>query len=434
MNKLLISAAVLCALSVQAMAQSATQSPYSQFGLGTLADQSQGMSRGMAGLSMGLRSGYQVNALNPASYSATDSLTMIFDVGLSGQVTNFKEGNQRLNANSASFEYAVGMFRLMPKVGVGLGIMPYSNVGYDYYSTSNIGPTGEGLTQDTQAQYHQGSGGISQVFVGIGWEVLKNLSVGANFSYLFGTYDRLITVSNSDTYVNTVTRQYSTSVNNYKLDFGAQYLIRLNKTNTLTLGATYGLGHNLTSDPTFTIMSTNNTTGDYTETSHTAHNALSIPHSFAFGGALNHKNKLIVGVDYSLQKWGELDYPDIDYSNGGSYVLKSGLLSDRHKVTVGGEFIPNAYSSNFLLRTRYRLGASMATPYFKVNGQDGPKEFTVTAGFGIMLWNSKTRPSLLNISGQWTRSEATGLITENMFRINIGLTFNERWFAKWKFE
>jgi len=24
------------------------------------------------------------------------------------------------------------------------------------------------------------------------------------------------------------------------------------------------------------------------------------------------------------------------------------------------------------------------------------------------------------------------LITENSFRINIGLTFNERWFAKWK--
>jgi hypothetical protein len=40
----------------------------------------------------------------------------------------------------------------------------------------------------------------------------------------------------------------------------------------------------------------------------------------------------------------------------------------------------------------------------------------------------------LNISGQFVRTEATGMIKENTFRINIGLTFNERWFAKWKVE
>jgi hypothetical protein len=26
------------------------------------------------------------------------------------------------------------------------------------------------------------------------------------------------------------------------------------------------------------------------------------------------------------------------------------------------------------------------------------------------------------------------MIKETMFRLNIGLTFNERWFAKWKVE
>ena len=41
---------------------------------------------------------------------------------------------------------------------------------------------------------------------------------------------------------------------------------------------------------------------------------------------------------------------------------------------------------------------------------------------------------MLNISGQWVRSSAKDFITENMFRINIGITFNERWFAKWKVE
>ena len=85
----------------------------------------------------------------------------------------------------------------------------------------------------------------------------------------------------------------------------------------------------------------------------------------------------------------------------------------------------------------YRVGASFATPYYKVNGVDGPKEYSVSAGFGIPIINSNNARaairSVLNISGQWTRQSLPGMITENTFRINIGLTFNERWFAKWKF-
>lgn len=78
------------------VAQSGTKSPYSQYGLGILSDQSQGFNRGMSGLFQGFRSGNQVNMQNPASYSAVDSLSMIFDVGVSGQITNFKEGGARL--------------------------------------------------------------------------------------------------------------------------------------------------------------------------------------------------------------------------------------------------------------------------------------------------------------------------------------------------
>ena len=53
-------------------------------------------------------------------------------------------------------------------------------------------------------------------------------------------------------------------------------------------------------------------------------------------------------------------------------------------------------------------------------------------GLGLPIINNYNNRSLLNISAQWVRSSATGLIKENIFRINVGLTFNERWFAKWK--
>ena len=77
-------------------------------------------------------------------------------------------------------------------------------------------------------------------------------------------------------------------------------------------------------------------------------------------------------------------------------------------------------------------GASYATPYYKINGQDGPSEISVSAGLGIPIMNSYNNRSMLNISGQWVRTSAKNFIKENTFRINIGLTFNERWFMKWK--
>ena len=121
MKKRIFGSLLMGFLTVSAMGQvSKTLSPYSQFGLGTLADQSQSFGRGMAGLSMGVRNGKYVNVQNPASYSSIDSLTMILDLGVSGQITNFKEGGRRLNAKTADFDYAVAAFRVLPKMGAAL--------------------------------------------------------------------------------------------------------------------------------------------------------------------------------------------------------------------------------------------------------------------------------------------------------------------------
>ena len=202
------------ATALAASAQSGTNSPYSQYGLGVLSEQAQGFNRGMNGLGLGLRQSDQVNMLNPASYSAVDSLTMIFDMGLSGQVTNFKEGNRKLNANNADFEYAVAAFRLMKNVGCSFGIVPFSNIGYNYSSTTTVG-----ASSTTTTEAHTGSGGVRQVYLGVGAKLFKGLSIGVNGSYLWGDYDRSLTISSNDAYVNTITKQYAVSIHSYKLDF-----------------------------------------------------------------------------------------------------------------------------------------------------------------------------------------------------------------------
>ena len=47
-------------------------------------------------------------------------------------------------------------------------------------------------------------------------------------------------------------------------------------------------------------------------------------------------------------------------------------------------------------RVLYRVGASYATPYFKMNGVDGPKEISVSAGFGIPIMNAYNNRSMLH--------------------------------------
>ena len=71
-----------------------------------------------------------------------------------------------------------------------------------------------------------------------------------------------------------------------------------------------------------------------------------------------------------------------------------------------------------------------------MDGQDGPRDYQVSLGVALPIINFYNNRSLLNISAQYERvkPKVAGMITENYLRISIGLSFNERWFMKWKVE
>lgn len=428
MKKILITASMI-ATSLAVLAQSGTNSPYSQYGLGTLAEQAGGFNRGMNGLGLGFHEHNQINSLNPASYASIDSLSFIFDAGISGQITNYKEGGTKVNAQNGNFEYMVAGFRLAKHLGVSFGILPYTNVGYKYSNTQKIGSSIGSSSSTTYTNTYTGTGGLHQVYLGLGWMPINGLAIGVNGSYLWGNYTRSIVNSYSDNYVNTLSRYYTASVNNYKLDFGVQYTHKLTKKDELTLGLTYSLGHKLGSTPQCKEISNNSQTGVADTTIHKGTSDLAIPTVYGVGLMWNHSGSLKVGLDYTLQKWSSVDCPQ--YQGMSEHGL---AYKDRHKFTLGGEICPQENSRKFFSRVHYRIGASYATDYLKINGQNGPKEYSVSAGFGIPIVNGYNNRSLLNISAQWVRQDCKTFVTENSFRINIGLTFNERWFAKWKME
>lgn len=434
MKKILL-ALSLFIITVSAFAQSGTNSPYSQYGLGELTNQGNGFNRGMNGVGIALREGNQINYLNPASYSGIDSLSFIFDAGLSLQLTNFKEGKTKINAKNADFEYAVGAFRLMPRMGMAFGIIPFTNVGYNYNTTGTIDRDDvQNKTGYTNTYY--GEGGIHEVFLGLGWEPIKGFSLGVNGGYIWGTSTRVVTNSYTDDYVNTLTKGLEYNVSNYKVDFGMQFSTKIGKTDRLTIGATYGLGHKTKTDATLGITSTNSQTGVVDTTTFVAKNAIELPHEFGGGISYCHNNSLTIAFDYKLEQWSKVSYPKyVDNGAGTRYFRPTkNMFNDRQKYNLGMEYCKDKAGRSFGSRVRYRLGAGYTTSYLKINGLEGPKEISVSGGFGLPIVNGWNNRSILNISAQWVHASSKHFITENTFRINVGLTFNERWFAKWKFD
>jgi len=434
MKRTIIGAFLMAAVTSTVFAQSGTNSPYSQYGLGVISDQSTGSGRGMNGVGLGFHESNQVNYLNPASYGYVDSLTFIFDVGMSGQLTNFKEGNTSKNAKNSDFEYVVGAFRAARNLGVSFGVLPYTNIGYNYSSSSYVG-----MSTYTSTATYSGSGGVHEAYVGVGYKPLKGLAIGANIAYLWGDYSKASSVTFSDSYANPVSRTYTADIRSYKLDLGAQYTYNIDKNNEVTLGVTYTPGHAIGGEckaivgTTNTLLST--TTYDTLKTVNGKSVDLKIPSALGVGFMWNNKNRIRLGLDYNYQKWGSFNEPSIVQQGSETlYGLVGGKYMDRHKLALGGEFTPNELSRNFFNRVKYRAGVGYSSPYFKVNGADGPKEFSVSAGFGIPINdNMYKRVSYLNISGQWVHTNGS-LIRENTFRINIGFIYNGRWFEKWKAE
>lgn len=419
-------ALLLMMVTGMAIAQNNTNSPYTRYGYGDLSEQSFGNSKAMGGIAFGLRDGAQINPLNPASYTAIDSLTFLFEGGVSLQNMNVSGGGQKLNAKNSSFDYLAMQFRLHPSVAMSIGLLPFSNVGYTV-SESLAENLDKG--QPAYTKSFTGDGGLHQLYVGLGVKVLKNLSLGVNASYFWGDITRsttLIYPQTAEAY--SYQNQMGVSISDYKLDVGAQYTLNLDKKHSVTIGAVYSPKHKLNNDYTVVTQSSTTTINDFDAT-------FELPNMFGAGFTYNYDKRLTVGADYSLQQWSKAKFGI--HAPGNTLVAEdfneTYAYCDRHKISVGAEYIPNLIGRSYLSHVKYRLGAYYTTPYYKIDGKKATREYGVTAGFGLPVPRSR---SILSISGQFVRTKGleTNMVDENIFRVSIGLTFNERWFFKRRVE
>lgn len=409
MNKRILAILLTMFSVIGAMADNGINSPYSRYGVGVLADQSLGTNRQMGGLGYALRSHRFVNLKNPASFSTADTLTMLFEAGFSMQNVNFKEGNKRINAKNASFDYVAMQFRLCKGLGMSAGFLPYSNVGYSFSTTSSQG------TNEVHSETYNGTGGLYQPYIGLGWSPFSWIAAGVTGSYIYGD----ITHQVVSEFANSTNRSktYNAIIRNYKVDFGVQFMAKMAAKHHLTLGATYSLGHDMNAKATLT-----ETTSDATnETS--IPSGFVLPNTYGGGFAYRYDDQWTIGADYTYEQWSAATFFD---------AISTG--TDRSKISIGVEYSPKELSKNLLKMMNYRAGIHYAQPYTRINGHEGCDEYGISAGVSVPFYNNNNSYShgTLHISGQFIhlRPRSAGLITENYLRINIGITFNESWFMK----
>lgn len=441
---------VMLLLQIQVNAQNGGgKSSYSRFGIGLLNDPSQGWNRAMGGVGIALpSSGSKLNTLNPASYAHIDSLSFIMDAGMSANFGNMSAGGSSVSVSSASFDYVAIGFRLRRHLGISFGFKPYSTIDYNYRTTSTEAyrdhTTGNIVRNTTN---YQGKGGLNQVFVGLGWKPFSNFSIGTNVSILWGGYDHLMTQDFTENGAGSTSFDAFNFVQHadmvtYKLDFGAQYAFRVSPRDWLTVGAAVGLGHKFDGDAfLYRFMTTGDTlrvNGDK--------NGFDLPMSYSAGVAWHHKNKLTVSADVHWQSWEGCRMPAMVIKDDNvSYPSTDKMYENMYILKAGAEYIPNPEAARgYHNRIRYRMGVSYSSPFMNIPQggskqtvmQEGPSELSVSLGLGLPITNRINNRSMVNVGLQWLRRApaAGNLVTENYFVLNLGVTFNERWFMKFKIQ
>lgn len=394
--------ALLMACAASAFAQNGTNTPYSRFGYGMLRDNATAAQQSMGGIGYAMSSGRQINVKNPASYARIDSLTFLFDMGVDISNVWSAEGSLKEHQLGGGLNYITMQFPLGKRLGMSIGILPYSAVGYAFGNTIDNGYTSR-----------EGAGSINLAYGGVALRVVGGLSIGANMAYMFGT-------TANDLYATTTGGSTSLfedqlTVRDWHLDAGLQYIQPIGR-DMLTLGLTYSPAKALHGSMVTYAYDTTADSEPKEYSSSPAKKLFGIAESYGAGINWMHGSRLMLEADFTYQPWSKVKYQG-----------RKGQLADRYKVALGGQFQPNM-RGNYVSRIQYRAGVFATRDYLKIEGNN-VREYGASVGFGFPVPGFKT---MVNLGVEWLCRQAhpNPLIKENHLNITLGININELWFQK----
>ena len=405
-NKLTVAVAALVLGTMLASAQTLT-TPYSKIGYGILSDNASSIQRSMGGVGYAMQNGRTINAMNPASYSQVDSLTFLWDVGV--DLTNLwsKENGKSGYSFGGGLDYITSQFRITKNLGGSFGVVPYSSVGYSFGSKLDNNAT----------ETHYGSGGISQLYLGFGYQPFKGLSLGANVSYLFGstTNQTLLNKSNTSYFSREM------EVRDWNLQVGVQYAINVSPSDRVVLGITYQPKksfHGHTWGVVYDSQDTKQDTVGYTSLK----GKYEQPHSIGVGVSFEHAHRYLAEVDFTYQDWSKAKYTPLE-----GFEVATLKFDKRWKAAAGFQYSPNRRGSYFGAMA-FRVGGFYNHDYINITGNN-VRDYGASMGVSFPVPNGKTT---VNLGLEWRHRYSTpnNMIKEDYLNITLGVNFNELWLWK----
>jgi len=419
--------AIVCFATTGLYAQDGTVSPYSVFGIGDLRTTSTVENQMMGGMGV-FTDSIHVNLQNPAAYGelGLDRLDKVglvnYTVGISNKQIRLKSFTEEQSSSVTNVDYLALGFSLGKGLGMGFGIMPYSSVGYNLVDQRQSGS--QPLTN-----IFSGEGGLNRVYYSVGYQFIKDLSIGFTANFNYGTLESERLQQIEDVQFGTFDRRTS-QVNGFDFNYALNYTPTIKDKYTLHVSARVNTQGNLVSKNDRRIGSFSVATGGNIEevnvnldAQNLRNTELKIPTTTTLGLGYGENLKWFLGAEYSFQGLSSFENSFLGVDNIA--------YNDASTFAFGGFYTPDHSSfSSYLKRITYRAGLRMDNTGMVVNDVD-INNFGITFGLGLPLGRSYSN---LNIGFEAGRRGTTraNLIEESYFKINVGLSLNDFWFQKRK--
>ena len=395
--------------------QRTSYSPYSYFGVGETNFSATVENQMMGGNTAYYDSVHQ-NMNNAASLSKLKFVN--YSVGVDLKNTSYLSASTNEKSTAAAINY-ISVAIPTKLLSFSFGIKPKTSVGY-------LLENDDKSKNPPELNRFTGSGGVSNAYVSIGFELFKNWGFGFSSSYAFGNLNHYHTkiLENIELYTRVSSES---SVSGLDYNFSTVYQKTFNEKITLYSSIIYqpeAKYKSRNNQIISTIDPNSSFGGDFEEIDLSAvglkNTNIKIPNSLSFGLGLGQDKKWFLGFNY------------IKNDEGGYKNELMGLDNVEFKssqtYSIGGFLLPEYNSfTNYFKTLTYRFGVRYKNGGLYVNNQQ-INEIGVNFGFGIPLAGI----SSANLGFEFGQRGTTkaSLIKEKFFSIRLGVSLNDLWFIR----
>ena len=395
--------------------QRTSYSPYSYFGVGETNFSATVENQMMGGNTAYYDSVHQ-NMNNAASLSKLRFVN--YSVGVDLKSTNYLSNSINEKSTAAAINY-ISVAIPTKLLSFSFGIKPKTSVGY-LLENDDKSQTPPELNRFT------GSGGISNAFVSIGFELFENWGIGVSSSYAFGNlnHDHTKILENVELFTSVLSES---SISGLDYNLSTVYQKTFNEKITLYSSIVYQPEANYKSKNSQSI-STINPNGSYGGDSEEIdlsatglkNTNVKIPSSLSFGLGFGEDKKWFLGLNYMRTDEGGF--------KNQLMALDNVEFKSSQTFSVGGFLLPKYDSfTNYFKTLTYRVGLRYKSGGLYVNNQQ-INEIGLNFGFGIPLAGISSA-NLGFEFGQRGTNKAS-LVKEKFFSIRIGVSLNDLWFVR----